>query len=127
MTDRHGECVRGIERRRRRLQAEQQLDHLLNLVLLGAAVSDDGPLHFGRAVLEHGAASLHGRQDYQAPCYEKPAFILVGNEQAGLPPAYEAECDLLVKMPMVGKADSLNAAVATAVMAYEVINQWRKA
>ena len=44
----------------------------------------------------------------------------------GCPPAYEAECDLLVKMPMMGKADSLNAAVATAVMAYEVINQWRR-
>ena len=37
-----------------------------------------------------------------------------------------AECDVLVKMPMLGKADSLNAAVATAVMAYEVINQWRR-
>ena len=44
----------------------------------------------------------------------------------GLPAAYEAECDLLVKMPMLGKADSLNAAVAAAVMAYEVINQWRQ-
>ena len=29
-------------------------------------------------------------------------------------------------MPMLGAADSLNAAVATAVMAYEVINQWRR-
>ena len=54
-----------------------------------------------------------------------PTFLLVGNEAQGLPAAYEAECDLLVKMPMLGKADSLNAAVATAVMAYEVINQWR--
>ena len=44
----------------------------------------------------------------------------------GLPAAYEAECDVLVKMPMLGKADSLNAAIATAVMAYEVINQWRR-
>lgn len=70
--------------------------------------------------------SLDAAQDYQAPLYRKPAFILVGNEQAGLPPAYEEECDLLVKMPMLGKADSLNAAVATAVMAYEVINQWRR-
>ena len=35
-------------------------------------------------------------------------------------------CDLRVKMPMLGKADSLNAAVATAVMAYEVLNQRRK-
>jgi TrmH family RNA methyltransferase len=70
--------------------------------------------------------SLNAVQDYQQPFYQKPAFLLVGNEQAGLPPAYEAECDLLVKMPMLGKADSLNAAVATAVMAYEVINQWRR-
>jgi TrmH family RNA methyltransferase len=71
--------------------------------------------------------SLKARLDYQEPRYEKPAFILVGNEAQGLPPPYEAECDLLVKMPMLGKADSLNAAVATAVMAYEVINQWRRA
>jgi TrmH family RNA methyltransferase len=70
--------------------------------------------------------SLSAGLDYLAPRYEKPAFILVGNEAQGLPHAYEAECDLLVKMPMLGKADSLNAAVATAVMAYEVINQWRR-
>jgi TrmH family RNA methyltransferase len=71
--------------------------------------------------------SLKAGLDYQAPHYAPPAFILVGNEAQGLPEAYEAECDLVVKMPMLGKADSLNAAVATGVMAYEVINQWRRA
>lgn len=71
--------------------------------------------------------SLNATMDYQEPRYRKPAFILVGNEAQGLPAAYEAECDTLVKMPMLGKADSLNAAVATAVMAYEVVNQWRHA
>ncbi|HYN45153.1 MAG TPA: RNA methyltransferase [Allosphingosinicella sp.] len=70
--------------------------------------------------------SLDAARDYQEPRYRTPAFILIGNEQAGLPQAYERECDLLVKMPMMGKADSLNAAVATAVMAYEVVNQWRR-
>ena len=70
--------------------------------------------------------SLQTDIDYQAPRYEAPTFLLVGNEAQGLPEAYEAECDLLVKMPMLGKADSLNAAVATAVMAYEVLNQRRK-
>jgi TrmH family RNA methyltransferase len=70
--------------------------------------------------------SLRAELDYQEPRYAPPAFIMVGNEAQGLPQAYEAECDLLVKMPMLGKADSLNAAVATAVMAYEVINQWRR-
>ena len=70
--------------------------------------------------------SLNTDKDYQAPRYEAPTFLLVGNESQGLPAAYEAECDLLVKIPMLGKADSLNAAVATAVMAYEVLNQRRR-
>jgi TrmH family RNA methyltransferase len=69
--------------------------------------------------------SLKATHDYQQPRYRRPTFILVGNEAQGLPEMYEAECDTLVKIPMMGKADSLNAAVATAVMAYEVINQWR--
>lgn len=70
--------------------------------------------------------SLQTDTDYQDGRYTAPCFILTGNEAQGLPEAYEAECDLLVKMPMLGKADSLNAAVATAVMAYEVLNQFRR-
>lgn len=70
--------------------------------------------------------SLDADLDYQAPDYVPPTFILTGNESAGLPADYAAACDLLVKMPMRGKADSLNAAVATAVMAYEVLNQFRR-
>jgi TrmH family RNA methyltransferase len=69
--------------------------------------------------------SLQTDTDYQAARYSAPCFILTGNEAQGLPDDYEAACDQLVKMPMRGKADSLNAAVATAVMAYEVLNQFR--
>jgi RNA methyltransferase, TrmH family len=69
--------------------------------------------------------SLNTDFDYQTPRYAVPTFIFTGNEAQGLPPEYESECDVLVKMPMLGKADSLNAAVATAVMAYEVLNQRR--
>lgn len=71
--------------------------------------------------------SLNTDTDYQSPRYTAPAFLLVGNEAQGLPRDYEKQCDLLVKMPMRGKADSLNAAVATAVMAYELLNQSRHA
>jgi RNA methyltransferase, TrmH family len=69
---------------------------------------------------------LHDAVDYQEPAYQAPCFILTGNEAQGLPAEYAAECDVLVKMPMRGKADSLNAAMATAVMAYEVLNQFRR-
>ncbi|MFW2829960.1 TrmH family RNA methyltransferase [Sphingomonas sp. ID0503] len=69
--------------------------------------------------------SLNTDADYTQPLGPAPTFIVVGNEQSGLPPEYEAACDRLVKIPMLGKADSLNAAVATAVMAYEVLRQRR--
>jgi RNA methyltransferase, TrmH family len=69
--------------------------------------------------------SLNTETDYQAAHYQAPTFLLVGNESQGLPEDYEADCDLLVKMPMMGRADSLNAAVACSVMAYEVLNQNR--
>jgi RNA methyltransferase, TrmH family len=70
---------------------------------------------------------LHDAVDYQEPRYQAPCFILTGNEAQGLPADYATACDLRVKMPMQGKADSLNAAMATAVMAYEVLNQFRRA
>ncbi|QDP20238.1 TrmH family RNA methyltransferase [Sphingomonas xanthus] len=69
--------------------------------------------------------SLNTSHDYLDPDYDQPCFLLIGNESQGLPPSYEAECDLLVKMPMLGRADSLNAAVAAAVMAFHVRASWR--
>ena len=68
------------------------------------------------------AASLRDAVPYRGAPYAAPCFILVGNESQGLPEAYEAECDLRVTMPMRGRADSLNAAVAGAVLAYEVLD-----
>jgi TrmH family RNA methyltransferase len=69
--------------------------------------------------------SLKAKHDYLEAEYRKPCFLLIGNEQQGLPAEYEAECDLLVKIPMAGRADSLNAAMATAVMAFAVKASWR--
>lgn len=69
--------------------------------------------------------SLEAECDYRAARYATPTFILSGNEAHGLPPEYAAACDALVKIPMLGRADSLNAAVATAVVAYEVLHQHR--
>lgn len=70
--------------------------------------------------------SLRAAVDYQEPRYAAPNFLMIGNEARGLPEAYEDACDVRVKIPMLGRADSLNASVAAAVMAYEVVNQ-RKA
>ena len=69
--------------------------------------------------------SLKAKQDYLDAKYRQPCFLLIGNEQQGLPADYEAECDLLVKIPMAGRADSLNAAMATAVMTFAIKASWR--
>ena len=71
--------------------------------------------------------SLKATQDYLEVEYQQPSFLLIGNEQQGLPADYESECDLLVKIPMAGRADSLNAAIAAAVMAFQVKASWRRA
>ncbi len=67
------------------------------------------------------AASLRDAVPYRGANYAAPCFLLVGNESQGLPEEYETACDLRVTMPMRGRADSLNAAVAAAVLAYEVL------
>ena len=69
--------------------------------------------------------SLKATDDYRDADYRHPCFLLVGNEQQGLPADYEEQCDLLVKIPMAGRADSLNAAIATAVIAFQVQTSWR--
>lgn len=67
------------------------------------------------------AASLREAVPYRGAPYAAPCFVMVGNESRGLPEDYEMACDLRVTMPMKGRADSLNAAVAAAVLAYEVL------
>ena len=69
--------------------------------------------------------SLDTQFSYRDAPYAAPAFLLTGNEAQGMPDHMAAECDLLVKIPMLGKADSLNAAVATAVTAYEALARLR--
>jgi TrmH family RNA methyltransferase len=69
--------------------------------------------------------SLKATTDYLDARYDPPCFLLIGNEQQGIPADYERECDVLVKIPMAGRADSLNAAVAAAVMAFAVKASWR--
>ena len=61
---------------------------------------------------------LTATTDFRTADYHAPALILMGNEQAGLPLELAEVCDTVVKIPMRGRADSLNLAVATGVMIY---------
>jgi TrmH family RNA methyltransferase len=64
---------------------------------------------------------LKGAVDYRSVDYaSRPVLLVMGNEQQGLPDELAAACEKLLRIPQAGRADSLNLAVATGVMLYEV-------
>jgi tRNA G18 (ribose-2'-O)-methylase SpoU len=72
------------------------------------------------------ATSAHGQRDHFDVDYRRPLALLVGNEQQGLPAPARTEADALVRLPMAGRATSLNVSAATAALIYEVIRQRRE-
>lgn len=70
----------------------------------------------GRVIGTH----LQTKTDYRSADYSLPLLLLMGSEQSGLSPALTKACDTLVKIPMQGGAESLNLAVATGIMLYEI-------
>lgn len=67
------------------------------------------------------------QQNYHTYCFPASLAVLMGSERQGLQPRHLELCDALVRIPMVGISDSLNLAVATAVVLYEVFNQKQEA
>ncbi|AAN29103.1 hypothetical protein C064_00122 [Brucella suis 63/252] len=64
---------------------------------------------------------LKGAVDYRTiPYANKPVILIMGNEQQGLPDSLAGACDKLARIPQAGRADSLNLAIATGVMLYEI-------
>lgn len=64
---------------------------------------------------------LKGSVDYRTiPYANKPVVLLMGNEQQGLPDQLASTCDRLARIPQQGRADSLNLAIATGVMLFEI-------
>ncbi|MCD2452457.1 23S rRNA (guanosine(2251)-2'-O)-methyltransferase RlmB [Methylicorpusculum oleiharenae] len=69
-----------------------------------------------------GAAGDGNQTIYQADL-KVPMALVVGAEGKGLRRLTREECDMLVKLPMLGKIESLNLSVATGVFLYEVVRQ----
>ncbi|MPM47293.1 23S rRNA (uridine(2479)-2'-O)-methyltransferase [bioreactor metagenome] len=73
------------------------------------------------------AATPHTENIYTEVDLTRSVAIVVGTEQYGLTERWMTECDLPVKIPMLGKIDSLNVATATTILLYEAARQrqWR--
>lgn len=71
------------------------------------------------------AAHLLGEDNYEAFDYKQSCGFLIGNEANGLSEAASAEANCLVKIPMAGQVESLNAAMAASILMFEVARQRR--
>lgn len=63
---------------------------------------------------------LDARQDFRKGAYRAPVLLVMGGEGPGLSREVTEACDRLVKIPMAGRLDSLNLAVATALTLYQI-------
>ena len=72
------------------------------------------------------ATSSHGLDDYRALDLRKPTVLLLGSEGPGLPESARTQADSLARIPLHGRASSLNVGAAAAVLMYEILNQRRK-
>ena len=71
-------------------------------------------------------ASDAAATDYRKADYAPPVLMCLGGEQHGLSKELLDACDTVVRIPMVGRADSLNLAVAAGVLLYEVFRRRRE-
>ncbi len=69
------------------------------------------------------ASHLDGKNNYYDEDMTGRSAIIVGNEANGISGETAEKADRLVKIPMPGKAESLNASVAAAIMIYEIVRQ----
>lgn len=69
------------------------------------------------------AATPSAKQEFTEVDMTGPIAIAVGTEQLGLSPLWMENADIQVKIPMNGTADSLNVAMATTLLLYEVLRQ----
>ena len=72
------------------------------------------------------AAHLRGKHFYDQEDYRGGTAFFIGNEGAGLTEELSSKADTLIRIPMEGKVESLNAGVAASLLAYEAYRQRRR-
>jgi RNA methyltransferase, TrmH family len=69
------------------------------------------------------AASPHAERTYSEITFPARTALIVGSEQYGLGELWMKECDAPVRIPMFGRADSLNVASSATILLYEAVRQ----
>lgn len=68
-------------------------------------------------------ADMGGEGNYYSTPIPSPTALIIGAEGRGMRKLVKENCDIIVKIPMLGQIESLNASVAAALLIYEVVRQ----
>jgi 23S rRNA (guanosine2251-2'-O)-methyltransferase len=68
-------------------------------------------------------ADMTGKQEYFHTQMPYPAVLVIGSEGRGIRRLVKENCDLLVRIPMFGQVNSLNASISAALLIYELVRQ----
>lgn len=68
-------------------------------------------------------ADMSGEHNFYKADLKGPIGLVIGNEGKGIGRLVKEKCDFLVKIPMKGEIESLNASVAGAIIMYEILRQ----
>jgi 23S rRNA (guanosine2251-2'-O)-methyltransferase len=68
-------------------------------------------------------ADMDGEEYYFSSSLKGPIALVIGNEGKGISRLVKEKCDVLIKIPMMGKVSSLNASAAASILIYEVVRQ----
>ena len=83
--------------------------------------------HAIRVMKEKDIVIVGAEADGQVPVWEAdlagPVALVVGSEGAGMRRTVKGHCDLIVRLPMQGKVNSLNVSVATGIIIFEIMRQ----
>ncbi|MEI6091706.1 MAG: 23S rRNA (guanosine(2251)-2'-O)-methyltransferase RlmB [bacterium] len=60
---------------------------------------------------------------YDTNIYDRPIAVVIGSEGEGMHSSVRKNCDYLIKIPMMGKTDSLNASVSAGIIFFEILRQ----
>lgn len=85
---------------------------------ISAAIEELKDKGFWIYATDHTAEKLYNEVDYSGP-----AAIIIGSEGEGIGPSILKKCDFFIKIPMKGKVNSLNAAVAAGIVIFEASRQ----
>jgi TrmH family RNA methyltransferase len=74
----------------------------------------------GVAIVGSSPAGLLDYKEFRCPW---PAVLVIGSEKHGMSDALAETCDFMLRIPMWGRGDSINVAVATGILLYEMLHQ----